>query len=89
MHVVTGNGGYAMRITITTVEELDKFMEGHPECHLYLGTRPLTRELTIYNDKDYQNHTLYLFDTDKEVVSMSDISFGRIKCAAEVKIGQR
>jgi len=75
-----------MRITITTVEELDKFMKGHPECHLYLGTRPLTREFTIYNGKDYQNHTLYLFDTDKEVVNMTEIRDGGITCASEVKI---
>ena len=78
-----------MRITISTVEELDKFLKENPEYHVYLGTRPLTRELTIYDGNDYDNHTFYLFNTDKEVVSMSDISFGRIKCAAEVKIGQR
>ena len=74
-----------MRITISTVEELDAFMKENPKYNLYLGTRPRTRELTIYRDKDYCNHTLYLFDTDKEVVSMSELH-REINCAAEVKI---
>ena len=74
-----------MRLTIETLEELKAFMKENPEYNLYLGTRPLTRELTIYRGDDYCNHTLYLFNTDKEVVGMNELHHG-VKCAAEVKI---